>query len=139
MLYKSFVEKTCFPLPIVRGGDFTSSGLTVTLTGTNVSIEAGEWIYSASLNEVRRVREVLQNEQVTLESPFSTDIAVAEALYVADSSVVYSKVSVSNYGLANGFLNGQTFPKKYVQNIEEPGAVFTIDATGTFISILATQ
>lgn len=137
MFYQSFIGKTCFPLPVSMGGAFTSSGTVVTYNNIITSFLAGDYLYSTSLNEVRLITGFGGSNTINIESAFSSDITVAEAIKITER-VVFSQVDVYNFG-ADGLFNGQLFPSKTIFNMDKKNdrLVFTVDATGTTVCILA--
>lgn len=137
MFYQSFSSKTSFPIPVSKNGTFTSSGATVTLFNST-DLQAGDYLYSTSLNEVKKIISFGATNTLTIESAFTTDITVNEVIKITDR-IVFSEVDVFNYGGANGKFNGQTMANNTIFNIEKKNdsLVFTIDGTSTSISILA--
>lgn len=145
MFYKVYTGPTAFPPQVARPGTFTTVGKTVTFNTSPYPVAIGDWLYSPSLNEVRRVTKLPGFPTAIIDSPFLSDLT-NEDVYVVQvecCNCCYTQVSITNFGLANGLLNQEIFPKCTVQNIgvspcSGPCIVFTIDATGTEISILAT-
>ena len=137
MLYKSFTGKTSFPLPVSLGGTFTSSGTVVTYNNIITSFLVGDYLYSTSLNEVRLITGFGGSNTINIESAFSSDITVADAIKITER-ITFSQVDVYNFG-ADGLFNGQLFPSKTIFNMEKKNdtLVFTVDAAGTNIAILA--
>ena len=137
MFYQSFIGKTCFPLPVSMGGTFTSSGTVVTYINIITPFLVGDFLYSSSLNEVRLITGFGTGNTITIESAFSSDITVAEAIKITERTE-FSQVDVYNFG-ADGLFNGQLFPSKTIFNMDKKNdrLVFTVDATGTTVCILA--
>lgn len=137
MFYRVFNSATCFPLPILKNGTFTSTGVAV-LVNPATSLEVGTYIYSSSLNEVKKITEITSATQYVIESSFSSDISVAENIYISDNSIDYKEVDILNFGGVSGLLNGYEYPNNLIANMKKDteSIVFTIDGSGTKMSIL---
>lgn len=150
MFYKVITGKSCFPLPQLLSGTFTSSGTQVTLYNTTEAIKVGDYLYSATLNEIKKVlsfptegnansnRAVPEKTTlIIIESAFSSDIVVKEALRITERKI-FTDVSVAVINTVDALFNGETFPKRTVLDIEDENIHFTVNGTGTAVSILAT-
>ncbi len=136
MFYQVFTSATCFPLPITLNGVFSSIGTKVT---TNVvsTLQVGDYLYSTSNNEVRKVISIQTVSTYTLERAFTVDV-ISDSIKIADKSVVYTKISIANLDKVDGVLNGNILFKRSIVDIDNSITPFTLDGTGTFLSVLAT-
>lgn len=145
MFYRVYTGPAAFPDPVSRPGNFTSSGTTVTFDTLPIPVLVGDWIYSSTLNQVRRVTQILVSPTVKIDEPFSPDVLVPEPVFVISTTCCaccYTSASITNFGGGNGLFNGELFPDRTVLNVcasscDGPCVVFTIDASGTKINILA--
>jgi len=134
MFYRVFTSETCIPLPVVMNGAFSSSGVTVT---TNIvsDLKVGQYLYSTTNNEVRKVMSQSTDKKYTIESAFAADV-VSDPIRVTDDTVVYTKAIITNFEKVNGKLNEQTLFARTEVEIDKGDIAFTIDGTGTSIGIL---
>ena len=137
MFYKVYTTPSSFPEPVNLNGLFTSVGVNITTT-TPSALIVGDWLYSTSNNEVRKIATISGDNNLTIESAFTVDVT-NEQIKIADKSVSYEKISISNIGAADGLLNGYDVAMGQTINIEESGVAFSIDGTGTKIAISATS
>lgn len=141
MFYQVFTGKTCFPLPVLLGGSFYSDGTTIT-TNTVSSLSVGNYLYSSTNNEIKEIIAVgASGNTFTIKSAFTLNVSsdAQDLIQITDTSVDYYEVDILNFGYINGKLNGATYPINLIANIKEhtDPLIFTIDATGTYFSILA--
>ena len=136
MYYSVFTSPTCFPLPVAIGGSFSSTGTAIT-TNTSSSLSVGNYLYSTTNNQIRLITDIgTTGTTFTIDSAFTVDVT-NDVTNICDTSVTYTKASVSNYDKVNALFNGQLFYKRSIIDIDGIIA-FTIDGTGTTgISILA--
>ena len=80
------------------GGTITSSGVFVRGVGTTFTndFNVGDWIFDAvSNNEIRRVTGITSDLLLTIDEPFTADIAVAQAYRItAASTLVFIGVAL---------------------------------------------
>ena len=139
MFYRTFTTTTCFPLPISVNSSFVSEGINITLNTPSTSITIGDYLYTTTNNEVRKITEVISSTQYTIETAFTSDVVEYATVYIVDQTINYSEVDIINFGYASGLLNGEEFPMNLIANMkrETESIVFTIDGTGTKFGILA--
>ena len=140
MFYKSYIAKTAFPEVVAYTGTFSSDGVVVTITSSSEPVRVGQYLYSTLLNEVRKLESITTQEGTvvkgTLKTSFSSNVA-EEAIKV--SIPIYHNAYIANFGGADGVLNGSVLPNGGTVNIIEKELAFTIDATGTGVSILSVE
>ncbi len=136
MYYKVFNSKTCFPEPVILNGTFSSEGINIT-TNTISTLQVGDYLYSTTNNELREVATISTPTRFTIKSAFSSDV-INETIKIADKSVSYAEASIFNFSRTDGLFNGSLFPKRSSINIDSGIIVFTLDATGINIAVLAT-
>ncbi|MDG1445140.1 MAG: hypothetical protein P8Q15_02160, partial [Methylophilaceae bacterium] len=74
------------------------------------AIHPGFWIYDAAQAEVRRVESVSYSQQVlSIDEPFTADLS-AVALVVIPTPEITSLSLFIKAGLADGLIDGNTFP-----------------------------
>jgi hypothetical protein len=134
MFYRVFSTPTCFPLPVDLVGAFTSIGTAIT---TNVvsTLLVGDYLYSVTNNELRKVISVESETTFTLDEAYAADVT-DEQITIADKTITYTKASISNYNNTDAEFNGETFFKRSVIDISKD-IYFTIDGLGAELSILA--
>lgn len=91
--------KGCIPLQKLQSGQFTSSGVNVVGDGnTDFAAEFGvdDWLYSASLNELRQVKSSY-SKRIELRYAFSADVTPAENVYKVRSAQ-YKSIVTKNTG-----------------------------------------
>lgn len=137
----TFPAKGCIPTPIAQSGQFTSNGVNVfgdVDTNFAAEVNVDDFIYCASLNEVRQVREVkAEAKQLVLEYGFSSNIAVAEDFYVVKSGK-FKRIRIKNvHASAAGVLQGVPFAVGEEEWIEFDLGIspITYDATSASFSI----
>lgn len=137
MFYQVFSGPTCFPLPIQKNANFSSSDVNITTT-LAVSLQIGNYLYSTTNNQLKKIISIGNSgSSFVIESAFNTDV-VNDAVNIADASIDYYEVDIFNFGGASGLLNGEEYPNNLIANVkkENDSLVFTIDGTGTKISLL---
>jgi len=134
MFYQVFTSQTCIPLPVVINGAFSSSGVNIT---TNIvsDLKVGQYLYSTTNNEVRKVMSQSTDKKYIIESAFTADVS-SDLIYVTDDTVTYTRAVITNFEKVNGKLNEQTLFARSVVEIDKEPIAFTIDGTGTSIGIL---
>ena len=137
MKYKVYDTPTCFPEPVSLTGLFTSVGINITTT-VPTSLVVGDYLYSTTNNEVRKIVTMPTPKTLTIESAFTVDVT-NEQIKISDKSISYTKISVTNIGVADGTFNGYAFAIGQTNIIEEAGAAFVVDGTGTKVAVLATS
>lgn len=135
MVYKVYTTPSSFPEAVNLNGLFTSVGVNVTTTVPSALV-VGDYLYSTTNNELRRVMTMPTPKTLTIESAFTVDVT-NQQIKIPDKTIIYTDVSIANFGTVDGFLNGAIFPKRTIENIEDDVIIFTINGTGTFISVLA--
>jgi len=140
--YGHFTGKSSFPVPVSLQGLISTNGDMVTISGANsgTPIQENDYIYEETNNEVRKVVQ-LTSTGVKIEFPFSSDVT-NKFLFITER-VRYESVSVMNHGYVDGILKGATFPQRFavlyrIDENDAPLVPFTLDATGTRITISAT-
>lgn len=135
IFYQVFDSTSCFPLPVTIGGTFTSEGAFI-VTNIVSDLKVGDYLYSTTNNELKLVASIQTPTRYTLESSFTVNV-VNEEIKIADKTIVYTKASLFNFEKVDGLFNGNTFPKRSTINVDEGIINFTLDGTGTKISIIA--
>jgi len=74
---------------------------------TNRPLIANDHLYSPTLNELRRIRDVYDDTTLNLESAFSSAIANEPVRYCR---IKYTSVSISNTGSTDAGFDGGTVP-----------------------------
>jgi len=121
----------CIPYQKKISGKFTSGGVNVLGDG-NTDFEAelfrGDFLYSASLNELRRIKAVT-GLLMELEYSFSADIAVAEDVYTVKSTV-YKSIITKNVGASAALVQEVTLPSGEldIRDFDLGAAAFTYNA-----------
>ena len=139
MFYSVYSGKTCFPPSIALTGSFSSKGVIIT-TNTATTLSVGNYLYSTTNNELKKITKIYSTTSFAVESPFTPDVS-EDNTAISDSSIIYSRVIINNFGNASGLLNGAEYPKEtiidLIKNTED--FIFVLDGTGTKISITVTK
>lgn len=133
------------PEGVSKPGTITSVGTVVTGASTDFkAIHPGFWIYDAAQAEVRRVESVSYSQQVlSIDEPFTADLS-AVALVVIPTPEITSLSLFIKAGLADGLIDGNTFPagiKLFIgpgdgpKKGKAPIDPLVIDGTGTSITV----
>lgn len=90
--------KRCVPLEQAKTGTVSSTGKIITGTGTLFTTEAqgGQWVYSSSQNEVRRIIKISSATELEIDFPFTTPLVAAPFVVVPASR--YTKLQYFNVG-----------------------------------------
>ena len=121
----------CIPLQVAKSGQFTTDGINVLGDGSSefeTEFTVDDYLYSASLNEIRRITEV-NEKNIAIEYAFSADIAIAEDVYIAPRSI-YRSVMVKNIGASVALMQEVSLPAAEVdiRDFDYGCAPFSYDA-----------
>lgn len=136
MFFQTFEGPTCFPLPTDIAGSYVSSGAVITVRNAP-DLKVGDYLYNASLNEIKKILAFITDNILSIESAFSSDVVEYVNIKIASRDKVYNKASISNAGSGIGYLNEEEVAIGQTVDINEGEIYFTIDGTGTKMSVLA--
>lgn len=125
--YKQFAAKTCIPEPVTLIGTFSCTEKSVKIISGGNDLKVGDYLYSTSNNQVRKVLTVQTPGIANIDSPFTANVVTPENLIIAGRNK-FTTVSVSNEGGVLGKFNGNDFKAgKYLVFSDLDGvAPFTI-------------
>jgi len=112
----SFPTAGVIPAATTLTGTFTSVGSIVTGVGTffESEIMGSKWLYSASLNQVRQIRQIYNQTTLHLVTPFTANIAGAEAVRI--TGVKNKSVSCFNRGVTTAVFNNRDIIANTTEN-----------------------
>lgn len=141
--------KDTVPLSVAGTGTILTAGAPTTPdTGTHIvgtgtlflsEVQAGDWIYSPTLDEVQQVRNVIDNLNLVLYFKFSTDITVGLALKVSKSLYSFLSIELTAAGKIDNvaIAAGRQFEWYNSGRSYRPLDPITVDATGTVATFSA--
>jgi len=136
MFFQTFDGPTCFPLPADIAGSYISSGAVITIKNAP-DLKVGDYLYNAALNEIKKVLAFITDNTLSIESAFSSNVTEYVNIKIASRDKVYTSASISNAGGGIGYLNEEEVAIGQTVDIKEGEIYFTVDGTGTKISVLA--
>ena len=101
----------CIPLQVAKTGQFTTTDIEVMGDSSALFLtefQKGMYLYSASLNELRKIEGITANDRMIIEFPFSADIAAVEDCYVVEAK--YASVVTKNTGGSDALVQEVTLP-----------------------------
>jgi hypothetical protein len=137
--------KGCYPTSVQKTGTITSTGTRVVGTSTlfTTELQKGDYIFNttaATAPEVRRVKHILDNTHLILESAFTVDVSAINLNRVRPA---YKSVGVANIGGADGVLNGGTLKSGVSPTIAAKDGFlvepFSFNATGTTFNFIPSE
>ena len=136
MFFQTIETATCFPPPVDIAGSYISSGSVITIKNAP-DLRVGDYLYNSNLNEIRKILSFATENTHNIESAFSSDVTEYVNIEISSREKVYTKASVSNAGSGIGYLNEEEIAVGQTVDINEGEIYFTVDGTGTKISVLA--
>ena len=137
--------KGTVPTAVSQTGTLTSVGARVVGVGTlfTTELKVGDFLFNttaAVLPQVRRIKHILDNTRLILDSGFSVDVA---GIAVSRVRGEFKSVGVVNSGAADGVLNEGTLVAGASPSYDaKAGFVvepFSFNATGTTFNIFPTK
>lgn len=128
------------PAGVAGSGQFTVSVLRVTGLATAFTSEVnnGDYLYSSTLNETRRVKHVINPELILLVTAFSGAVPMdnVQVIRKQDISNVL-QMGFANTGIADATIDEDILPPVGSVNFGDPGGIgpITFDGTGTVLGI----
>lgn len=105
-MYRYILSNTTIPEPTKVAGQFISVGTEVATFGAS-GIKNGSYLYDNIQNEVKKIT-ALTTKGFTIESAFSSDVSVAQDIYIVTISAV--NATIYNNGDDDASINGETLP-----------------------------
>lgn len=136
-----FTTKGVLPTGIVGTGTFTvASGVRVIGTGTlfKTEVNNGDYLHDTTLNEVRRVKHVLNPLLILLDTAFSGAVAGAAVGIIRKQDISNQlSIGVLNDGAGVGVLDEVALSIGSSDNWSDEGGVgpITFDGTGTTLVV----
>lgn len=98
--------KDTVPASTTETGTIDTNGINVIGTGTlfKSELKTGAWLVSLAQDEVRKIMNIRDDGFMTIDSPFTADLAALTALVVCRSRA--KLVSITNVGGAPGAVDG---------------------------------
>lgn len=136
------------PADISKAGTLDSVDVKVTGTGTAFKsdgrIREGDWIYDPAQAELRKIKRIIDDENLVLEDAFTSDLSGVAFRLTYQSRA--KEISVTNVGLANATIDGGVFEAGISKSITKGSTTLTsqnsfvdpivVDASSTVISVM---
>lgn len=126
--------------PIPKGttlsGTFSTNGIIVTGVGTKFSTDLGGvegWLYSTSLNQLRKFRGYNSDISLQLETPFTSNVS-GDPMMVC--FIRYTLVTISNLGANAGTVKERMFAAGEIETYPNDAGIepITYDFTANGVS-----
>ncbi len=110
--------KDTVPASTAGTGTITTASGTGTFikmtTGTTAQFTIGAYIYIAAQSEIRRITDITETNQFTIDKAFTTPLAASAYAYIPATSRV-KELGISITGAA-ALINGASFPVGFTYN-----------------------
>jgi hypothetical protein len=136
--YDQFSVAGVLPAGVAGTGQFTVSGVRVTgiATAFDTEINNGDYLYSSTLNEARRVKHVMNPELIILSEAFSGGVPMDTPQIIRKQDISNQlQIGILNEGALDATVDESVLPAGTAANFSDSGGIGPITFDGS-VSIL---